>query len=83
MSVATTAWSTADTLQGGSGSDTLNLTGVGGGSITMTSSAFTGFEKIDVTGIQGTALTVTLVDANVSSGTAFTFNATQQNTGLL
>jgi len=83
VSVATTAWSTADTLQGGSGSDTLNLTGVGGGSITMTSSAFTGFEKIDVTGIQGTALTVTLVDANVSSGTAFTFNATQQNTAAV
>lgn len=86
VSVASDKWSTSDALQGGSGADTLYLTGTGGGTIAFaagSASAFTGFEKIEATGVAGSTLSITFADGNVAAGSTFTFNASQTNTAAV
>jgi Ca2+-binding RTX toxin-like protein len=71
VTIAETSLTTNDTLIGGSGTDTINLTGdAGAGNYTSISK----FEVIKTVG--DTAVSITTVDGNVDEGKTLTINAT-------
>lgn len=78
VNIAETSLTAADTLTGGSGSDTLKLTGDGGsGNYTNVS----GFETIQTVG--NTDVSITTVDGNVASGATLTINASTLTSTVL